>query len=54
MAQPNEAGPAPTRMRLIVSALIVALVVAIVWAVIDYRQQPPPPPNKVGQRVEDR
>jgi len=46
MAQPKEATAAPTRTRLIVSALIVVLVVLVVWKVIDYRQKPPPPPNK--------
>jgi len=51
MAQPEEATAAPTRTRLIITALIVALVVILVWKVIDYRQRPPPPPNKVGERV---
>ena len=51
MTQPKGATAAPTRTRLIVSALIVVLVVLVVWKVIDYRQQPPLPPNKVGERV---
>lgn len=37
---------APSRMRLIVAALAVALIVFAVWKVIDYRQQPPPPPGQ--------
>ena len=47
MAQP-AAEATPTRARLIVSALVVAIVVAIIWKVIDYRQEPPPPPGQVS------
>ncbi|MDP9254399.1 MAG: hypothetical protein M3O66_05615 [Verrucomicrobiota bacterium] len=44
----------PTRTRMLIAAVIVALVVAAVWKFIDYRMQPPPPPHKVGDRVETR
>ncbi len=44
--------PAPTRTRMVIAALVVIVTVAIVWKVIDYRMQPPPPPHKVGERVE--
>ncbi len=36
---------APSRMRLILAALAVALLVVAVWKVIDYRQTAPPPPE---------
>jgi hypothetical protein len=44
-----DAGRAPTRTRVIVATLIVLATVLIVWKVIDYRTQPPPPPHKVGE-----
>lgn len=40
---------APSRMRLILAAIAVALIVLAVWKVIDYRQQAPPPPT-AGER----
>jgi hypothetical protein len=40
----------PSRMRLIVAALAVALIVVAVWKVIDYRQTPPPPPGQTSGR----
>jgi hypothetical protein len=52
MAEPPEASARPTRLRLFVSAIFVLLIVFLVWKVIDYRQQPPPPPNKIGERVK--
>ncbi len=33
---------------MIVSAIFVFLIVLGVWKLIDYRTQPPPPPNKIG------
>ena len=54
MAQADGEAAEPTRARAIVAALIVALIVVAIWAVIDYRQKPPPPPNKVGERVSNR
>lgn len=42
MTRVNEV--APGRLRGLVSALVVVLTVLIVWKVIDYRSQPPPPP----------
>jgi hypothetical protein len=54
MAQVDGEAAAPTRVRRIVATLIVALVVVAIWAVIEYRQKPPPPPNKVGDQVEAR
>jgi hypothetical protein len=52
MSEPGVVSPAPTRARMIVAGLIVIAIVAIVWKVIDYRMQPPPPPHKIGERVE--
>jgi hypothetical protein len=52
MSEPGVAAPAPTRARMIVAALIVIAIVTIVWKVIDYRMQPPPPPHKIGERVK--
>ena len=49
MAQPKEATAAPTRTRLIVSALIVVLVVLVVWKVIDYRQTAAPAAQQGGR-----
>ena len=51
MAPADAEAAGPTRARRIVTALVVALVVVAIWAVIEYRQKPPPPPNKVGERV---
>ena len=51
MGQADAVGAAPTLARRIVATLIVALVVLAIWAVIEYRQKPPPPPNKVGEQV---
>lgn len=42
MEPPDPA--APSRTRLIVAGIVVALIVLAVWKVIDYRQEPPPPP----------
>ena len=52
MSEPGVASPAPTRARMIIAGVIVLVVVAIVWGVIDYRMRPPPPPHKIGERVE--
>ena len=52
MSEPGVVSSAPTRARMIVAGLIVIAIVAIVWKVIDYRMQPPPPPHKIGERVE--
>ena len=45
MAQADGESAAPTRARQIVAALIVVLIVVAIWAVIEYRQKPPAPPN---------
>jgi hypothetical protein len=44
MAPTDAETAAPTRARRIIAAIIVVLVVVAVWAVIDYRQKPPPLP----------
>ncbi|HEY1581644.1 MAG TPA: hypothetical protein VGF73_00940 [Chthoniobacterales bacterium] len=49
MAEGNAAPP--SRMRLVVSLVLVLILVWAVWKVIDYRQKPPPPPNKIGEMV---
>ena len=52
MAPPADvAARGPSRVRLIVAAVIVALVIATVWIPIDYRQKPLPPLSKVGEQV---
>ncbi len=45
----TEEPPTPSRARWIVSAILVLILFWAVWKVIDYRQQPPPPPHKVGE-----
>ena len=34
-------------VRYWISTLVVVLVVIVVWKFVDYRMQPPPPPNPV-------
>ena len=51
MAEGEGEAATPTRTRRIVAAIIVALVVLAVWAVIEYRQNPPPPGQKSEARV---
>jgi hypothetical protein len=33
---------------MVIATIIVILTVLAVWKVIDYRTQPPPPPNPIG------
>ncbi|MFN2509475.1 MAG: hypothetical protein ABR589_11970 [Chthoniobacterales bacterium] len=40
----------PSRARMVFAALLVLLVVLAVWKLIEYRTQPPPPPNPIGAR----
>jgi hypothetical protein len=42
---PDSGAPQPTLRRKILSALAVAIYVAIVWWVIEWRTAPPPPPK---------
>ena len=44
----DERETAPTRTRMLIATLVVILTVVAVWKVIDYRTQPPPPPNPIG------
>jgi hypothetical protein len=39
--------PRPSRVREIIATLVVVLLVIAVWAIIEYRMQPPPPPHPV-------
>jgi len=39
----------PTRARKIFATIVVIVTVLLVWKIIDYRSQPPPPPNPVGE-----
>ena len=41
----------PSRGRKIFATIVVIGVVLCVWKMIDYRTQPPPPPNPVGARA---
>ena len=43
----GESGPEPSRARIILATIIVLLTILSAWAVIEYRSQPPPPPNPV-------
>jgi len=45
--EPREAGRTST-IRLCVATALVILVVIATWKFIDYRMQPPPPPNPVA------
>ena len=38
----------PTRARKVIATIVVIVTVLAVWKVIDYRMQPPPPPNPIG------
>ena len=38
----------PTRGRMIFATIVVIVVMLAVWKIIDYRTQPPPPPNPIG------
>ncbi len=37
-----------SRGRMIFATFVVVATVLLVWKVIDFRTQPPPPPNPVG------
>ena len=38
----------PTRGRMIFATVVVVVTILCVWKIIDYRTQPPPPPNAIG------
>jgi hypothetical protein len=44
----DERETAPSRARKLIATLVVILTVVAVWKFIDYRTQPPPPPNPIG------
>ncbi len=48
MTEASERIEQPSRTRLLLATLVVVVTIAAVWKVIDYRTQPPPPPNPVG------
>ena len=48
MQENPGAEPQPTRARMIFATIVIILVVLCVWKIIDYRTQPPPPPNPIG------
>ena len=52
MSEPGDAARPPTRARMIIATLIVIATIVIVWRVIEYRMQPPPPPHKVGEGLK--
>ena len=48
MQEPRAGDVQPTRGRMIFATIVVIVIVLAVWKVIDYRTQPPPPPNPIG------
>jgi len=44
----HDAAGRPSRARKLFATLAVIVTVLIVWKFIDYRMQPPPPPNPVS------
>lgn len=48
MAERPPDGMQPSRGRQVFATIVVIAVVLSVWKIIDYRTQPPPPPNPVG------
>ena len=48
MQEPRSGEVQPTRGRMIFATIVVIVVVLGVWKFIDYRTQPPPPPNPIS------
>ena len=48
MQEPASGEVRPTRGRMIFATIVVIATILCVWKIIDYRSQPPPPPNPVG------
>ena len=48
MTDAAEGETGPTRARKVIATIIVIVTLLAVWKFIDYRTQPPPPPNPVG------
>ena len=48
MAGAESGDVQPTLGRKIFATIVVVVVVLTVWKIIDYRTEPPPPPNPVG------
>ena len=48
MAAADSGDVQPTLGRKIFATIVVVVVVLSVWKIIDYRTQPPPPPNPIG------
>lgn len=44
----------PTRGRMIFATVVVIAVVLGAWKLIDYRTQPPPPPNPISANADPR
>jgi hypothetical protein len=44
----DDSSSEPSRARIFIATIVVALIVLAAWAVIEYRSQPPPPPNPIG------
>lgn len=53
MAETAESASLPSWRKIAATIAIVFIVVAV-WAVIEYRQRPSPPPHKVGEQVQNR
>lgn len=51
-APPGDPPSQPSRARMIFATIIVALTFLVVWAVIEYRSKPPPPPHPTGVPVK--
>jgi hypothetical protein len=46
--EPRSGEVQPTRGRMILATVVTLAIVLCVWKLIDYRTQPPPPPNPIG------
>ena len=52
MATPAEHENAPSAVRMSMATAVVIVTLLVVWKVIDYRSQPPPPPEPTGFRLQ--
>ena len=51
---PARAEKKPTRLRAVLSLVLVIVLVICVWKIIDYRTQPPPVPPATAEATSGR